>query len=269
MITGTLTEAAFRKEARRWPHLRGLWRRNCSSTERGGSWGWDWDWDWIWHDEPAATPADAPSSGGATIQTLSAPQFLTLVQPVRMVHCRSDDDGTGSLDPDTDAWDEEGVIVGDELTVPTAPKAIRREGFQEWQIHIVYSCTWQVPVLYFNARHVDGRPATWQEVRPLLPVSLDAVEAGAAVWPSVTQEAHPGTGTPCFMLHPCHTAARMKGMMKNTGSAAGSDDRCESHEREEKDSTRTSRYLLCWFSMVAPAVGLSVPPPFFQEYARY
>jgi len=272
--------AAFTAEAGRWPHLRDTWGRSIGAEEHLG-----WDWDWIWHESEVSpdTSDSKRDSLDPVISPRSQPPYLTLARPLRRTVRRSHAEPLPF--PDESLWDEEeDVIAGDELTMPPMPATRSGNHTQEWHIHILYSSTWHVPVLYFNARHVDGRPATWEEVRALLPTSLDEAEGEcSSLWPYVTQEAHPATGEPCFMLHPCQTAACVGEMLAGGGArgAHGSREAVSGKSSTSASSTSsgggggggggdccgdgaTVPYLLCWFSMVAPAVGLSVPPLFFR-----
>lgn len=283
-----LAEQEFQSEARRWPHLVGLWKR-CSSEYGLAS----WDWEWIWHETPEVTTVSSNKdrlnlSNATSLLPRRRAQYLELAHPVLMPRYRSarllsyeseklwkeDSTVTGdegaqarvedklekpSESEDEGGWEEGDVLTGDELTAAICQD---NADVQEWKIHIVYSETWRVPVLYFNARHVDGCPACWEEVCPFLPESLresiSVEDTQAASWPFVTQEIHPGTGEPWFMLHPCQTAARMESLVVNNKYL-------QEESNTSQDRMQKRQYLLPWFCMVSHCMGLSVPPRFFQE----
>jgi ubiquitin-like-conjugating enzyme ATG10 len=148
---------------------------------------------------------------------------------------------------------------------------------QEWCVDVTYSPTWRVPVLYFTARrhrsqvccNCSERPLTWAEIAVHLPQALhedllnscsgsedtrvsnaSSVGSEVGMWPLLTEELHPITGFPCFMLHPCATAGRMACLnlpQQNTST-----------------SNRGNRlYLLTWLTIFGPAVGLTVSPSFY------
>jgi len=195
-------------------------------------------------------------------------------------------------------WEEEGVIVADACTLAVRTPAVQEEGeaageagagrLQAWDVGIVYSEAWRVPALYFSARDASGSGATprgggtddgtgggngaklplrLRDVAPLLPFAVpgfgpppgEDVGFGSAAWPKVTAEAHPRTGEPCFMLHPCHTAVRMAALL---ASRMDSSDTADSAAQGPSPQNQPA-YLLSWLSMVGPAVGIHVPPHLF------
>lgn len=78
------------------------------------------------------------------------------------------------------------------------------------QYSVVWHEIYQVPVLYIGGCHADGRPLTLPELCQDLPQLVDYDDASLAKWAYLTATAHPVTGGPSFMLHPCQTAARMQ-----------------------------------------------------------
>ncbi|XP_056395085.1 ubiquitin-like-conjugating enzyme ATG10 [Hyla sarda] len=107
-----------------------------------------------------------------------------------------------------------------------------------YEYHILYSISYQAPVLYFRASFLDGTPLT-----------LDAIWNGVhdsykprllhGPWETITQQEHPILGQPFFALHPCRTNEFMS-------SIQGSTD-------------REGNYIISWLSTVGPVVGLSLP----------
>lgn len=107
------------------------------------------------------------------------------------------------------------------------------------EYHVVYSESYQVPVLYFNAFHSNGKLLSLEEIWNSVPgpfqerVRLDG-------WSTITQQEHPILGRPFFQLHPCHTADLMK-------------------QTQAMNTHSKSNYIITWLSSVGPVVGLNLP----------
>ena len=108
------------------------------------------------------------------------------------------------------------------------------------EYHIVYSDSYSVPVLYFNAHHITGQSLLHHELG-LLFSSFHAATMKNQIWTTLTQVEHPILQTPFFMLHPCKTAA----LMSNVTPTASV---------KVKEGT----YLVQWMSSICPAVGLPI-----------
>ncbi|XP_069043608.1 ubiquitin-like-conjugating enzyme ATG10 isoform X2 [Lepisosteus oculatus] len=110
-----------------------------------------------------------------------------------------------------------------------------------YEYHVVYSCSYRVPVLYFRASTLEGRP-----------LGLEEIWAGVhehyrerllqGPWDTITQQEHPLLGQPFFALHPCRTQEFMSPIV----TAA-------------KGENRSLNYIAAWLSVVGPVVGLSLP----------
>ncbi|XP_031465390.1 ubiquitin-like-conjugating enzyme ATG10, partial [Phasianus colchicus] len=110
-----------------------------------------------------------------------------------------------------------------------------------YEYHVLYSSSYQVPVLYFRACFLDGRPLTLDEIWKSVHVCYQArLQEGP--WDTITQQEHPLLGQPFFVLHPCRTNEFMCSVM------AGS----------QKDN-RHRNYIVLWLSTVGPVVGLNLP----------
>ncbi|KAI8356744.1 autophagocytosis associated protein [Choanephora cucurbitarum] len=69
--------------------------------------------------------------------------------------------------------------------------------------HIVYSTSYQVPVLYFRAFYLDGTPLSQDEIyQSIVPKSQQDV--------ALSQSDHPLLGTPYWYIHPCQTRTAME-----------------------------------------------------------
>ncbi|XP_077144680.1 ubiquitin-like-conjugating enzyme ATG10 isoform X2 [Ranitomeya variabilis] len=107
-----------------------------------------------------------------------------------------------------------------------------------YEYHVLYSISYQAPVLYFRASFLDGAPLTldaiWDRVHDSYKPRLLH-----GPWETITQQEHPILGQPFFVLHPCRTNEFMS-------SVQGSTD-------------REGNYITSWLSTVGPVVGLSLP----------
>ncbi|XP_056149661.1 ubiquitin-like-conjugating enzyme ATG10 [Lampris incognitus] len=111
----------------------------------------------------------------------------------------------------------------------------------QYEYHILYSCSYRVPVLYFRASSLEGRSVSlqelWSTVHPNYRLRLQHNPLN-----TITQQEHPLLGQPFFVLHPCRT----EGFMKPVLQAA-------------LQESRQVNYLVSWLSVVGPVVGLEVP----------
>ncbi|KAG9262927.1 ubiquitin-like-conjugating enzyme ATG10 isoform X1 [Astyanax mexicanus] len=110
-----------------------------------------------------------------------------------------------------------------------------------YEYHVLYSSSYQVPVLYFTASTLDGRllslEEVWNSVHPDCRTQLLNEP-----WNTLTQQEHPVLGQPFFMLHPCRTEEFMQPILETA--------------RREK---RRINYVVTWLSVVGPMVRLVVP----------
>ncbi|KAL4822774.1 hypothetical protein H8958_011903, partial [Nasalis larvatus] len=111
----------------------------------------------------------------------------------------------------------------------------------KYEYHVLYSCSYQVPVLYFRASFLDGRPLTlkdiWEGVHECYKTRLLQ-----GPWDTITQQEHPILGQPFFVLHPCKTNEFMAPVLKNS-----------------RKINQNVNYITSWLSIVGPVVGLNLP----------
>lgn len=111
----------------------------------------------------------------------------------------------------------------------------------KYEYHVLYSCSYQVPVLYFRASFLDGSPLTlqdiWEGVHECYKTRLLQ-----GPWDTISQQEHPILGQPFFVLHPCKTTEFMTPVLKNS-----------------QKINRSINYITSWLSIVGPVVGLSLP----------
>ncbi|XP_072514744.1 ubiquitin-like-conjugating enzyme ATG10 isoform X2 [Salminus brasiliensis] len=110
-----------------------------------------------------------------------------------------------------------------------------------YEYHVLYSSSYQVPILFFTVSTLDGRLLSleelWNTIHP-------AYKKQLLQWPwdTLTQQEHPILGQPFFMLHPCHTEEFMRPVLQMANA--------------EK---RRINYIVTWLSIVGPMVKLEVP----------
>ena len=144
---------------------------------------------------------------------------------------------------DISAPDEDNIVEDDDA-------ATLSNANTQWicyQYSVVYSESYQVPVMYFTASWPDGRQLqvdqVWEQVNPeSAPGVIDKLS-------TLTQTEHPLLGMPCYHVHPCNTATLMASVIT---------DDTNSDEPEVKWQTR---YLVMWLSLVSPLVNLPVISP--------
>jgi len=144
-----------------------------------------------------------------------------------------------------DLFDEWKLIKDPEVY---ASRVSRMESGLRLEHHILYSPSYQTPVMYFRAYDVSGQLVTDAET------VVDGLNAAAFSYnpdkqdtdcntklprlmlaaAGLTQMPHPlRGGTPFFQVHPCKTAEWMA------------------------NCPATTNYVISWLSHVAPAVGIS------------
>ncbi|XP_046840484.1 ubiquitin-like-conjugating enzyme ATG10 isoform X2 [Xenia sp. Carnegie-2017] len=114
-----------------------------------------------------------------------------------------------------------------------------------FEYHVVYSYSYNVPVLYFSAWKQDGKLLSLENIWENVPlVHRDFLKYDK--WSFITQQEHPILGRPYFLVHPCHTANLIMQLLMNV-----------------PDSKRDNlSYLTTWLTAVGPTVGLQLPLEF-------
>lgn len=102
--------------------------------------------------------------------------------------------------------------------------------------HIVYSTSYQVPVIYFKAFYSDGTPLSHKEIfQYIIPDSYqDAI---------ISQNDHPILSIPCWYVHPCDTRSLMKTMTFDS-----------------------SDYIKVWLSVYGPIVKCNISASMFLPF---
>ncbi|KAI8084603.1 autophagocytosis associated protein [Halteromyces radiatus] len=111
--------------------------------------------------------------------------------------------------------------------------------------HIVYSSTYQVPVLYFDAYFPDGTRLGLDEIYEYIvpqvyqdDLKISPIQAQGAI----TQADHPLLGRPFWYIHPCDTQTLLQTIMQDVF---------------------IENYIKIWLSLVGPLVRCSVSPNLF------
>ncbi|XP_008431775.1 ubiquitin-like-conjugating enzyme ATG10 isoform X1 [Poecilia reticulata] len=111
----------------------------------------------------------------------------------------------------------------------------------QYEYHILFSCSYGAPVLYFRAFTLEGKSLAleemWSTIHPNYRLRLQNCPLSA-----ISQQEHPLLGQPFFFLHPCRTEEFMGLVLQAV-----------------QDQGRPVNYVLSWLSVVGPVVGLDVP----------
>eukprot|EP00079_Xenopus_tropicalis_P032506 XP_017946277.1 PREDICTED: ubiquitin-like-conjugating enzyme ATG10 isoform X2 [Xenopus tropicalis] len=139
-----------------------------------------------------------------------------------------------------DGWEWKSLkdIYNEDFDVSLVPQLTQESEVIHYEYHVLYSISYQAPVLYFRASFLDGKPLTldeiWARVHDCFRPSLLQ-----GPWETVTQQEHPILGQPFFVLHPCRTNEFMSTLQGSSG--------------------RDGNYIVSWLSTVGPVVGLYLP----------
>lgn len=123
-----------------------------------------------------------------------------------------------------------------------------------WHFSIVYSETWQAPVLFFHVHDLyRGEPCTRTLVVDYLS-KLHTQNQVSDSWEFCSQDEHPVTRMPSFFLHPCRTHERLQHLTR------------VAHPEIDKEEN-PAVVLLQWMSILLPSVGLAVSSAEFVKVA--
>lgn len=132
--------------------------------------------------------------------------------------------------------------LGDEHVQDNDTAALDGNNIQSicYHYNIVYSESYQVPVMYFTASWQDGKQLQLQEVWDQIPSTSDVINKLS----TLTQTEHPFLGIPCYHVHPCNTATMMSSVLDNKMEGSGV-------------LKWQTKYLMMWLSLISPVVNLS------------
>ncbi|KAH6771020.1 hypothetical protein C2S52_015823 [Perilla frutescens var. hirtella] len=115
-----------------------------------------------------------------------------------------------------------------------------------YDLHVVYSASYRVPILYLRAYRNDGQPLLLDVIEKDFPAD-SAQLLTTAKWTFITQEEHPELGRPWYTLHPCGTSEWMKLLLSSDTCLVG------------EDGMLVQKYLVSWFSVVGQVFGIKLP----------
>ncbi|KAK3831541.1 MAG: hypothetical protein J3R72DRAFT_454768 [Linnemannia gamsii] len=124
--------------------------------------------------------------------------------------------------------------------------------------HIVFSPSYQVPVLYFNAYRPDGATISLEDIYDsLVPEEWRGAIRNAGLNGGISQQDHPVLNTPYFYMHPCETVPLMETIIQNQSSSSNS---IVTGAKGDGSSTSVlENYIMTWLSFTGQAIGVSVP----------
>jgi len=150
-----------------------------------------------------------------------------------------------------DNWKYEKVGENDTAIVLKKDKIVTTFEGNHYNVeyHVVYSQSYNVPVLYFRLYDSSGQSVVdnSEAIRILCTTKTNRKQLESFKWESLTQQMHPILHVPFFQLHPCHTETWMK-ILSDT---------------EEEPLPKKINYLVTWLSFVGNNVGIHLP----LEYA--
>ncbi|KAL9915935.1 autophagy-related 10 [Glossina fuscipes fuscipes] len=107
------------------------------------------------------------------------------------------------------------------------------------EYHVVYSVTYQVPVLYLQAHHDDGKIISLEKAWDIFQAARgdETQYTRQRMLNILTQMEHPVLFKPCLCLHPCRTAELLA-------------------------KTKSSNRIITFISLMGPYVQLKLPPAY-------
>ncbi|KAG0338809.1 hypothetical protein BG004_007066 [Podila humilis] len=116
--------------------------------------------------------------------------------------------------------------------------------------HIVFSPSYQVPVLYFNAfKQDDNSPITLNEIyTSLVPKEWQETVRNSGLSGGISQQDHPIFNIPYYYMHPCETVSLMETVIKANPVRFTTDQ-----------ETVLQSYIATWLSFTGQAIGLALP----------
>ncbi|CAO3564700.1 unnamed protein product [Mortierella alpina] len=113
--------------------------------------------------------------------------------------------------------------------------------------HIIFSPSYQVPVLYFNAYRRDGTAISLEEIYgSLVPEEWRSSIRDAGLNGGISQQDHPILNVPYFYMHPCETVPLMETIAL-------------SQAEESNSRSFIENYIMTWLSFTGQAIGISIP----------
>ncbi len=136
----------------------------------------------------------------------------------------------------------------DDIIDPAVAKHTGTQHTVNVEYHIVYSDSYEVPILYFNAMQLNGKQLALDDIWKIVSTTLTSTSTDR--WSLISQQEHPLLCRPFYHVHPCHTAKVMGQALSITSGS-----RNTSCSNEHSNGVN---YLISWLSVFGPLVGLSV-----------
>ncbi|KAG0034287.1 hypothetical protein BGZ81_005391 [Podila clonocystis] len=177
-------------------------------------------------------------------------------------HNATDTENDENLPPhaDADLLDSLASIGDVEEEEDESQLSVSRDGadgeFLSVSYHIVFSPSYQVPVLYFNAFTSDGTtPVGLDQIyQSLVPHEWRDTVRNAGLSGGISQQDHPIFNIPYYYMHPCETVSLMEMVLAANPRRFGT-----------QEAFLTS-YITAWLSFTGQAIGLSLPVEIAKEY---
>jgi ubiquitin-like-conjugating enzyme ATG10 len=170
---------------------------------------------------------------GWTLHNKDAPEATYLVKKIFVPNTDKKSDVSQSLllleEPVDDVLEDVNVITES------------GSGMITWEYHVLYSHSYSVPILYFNAWTNDGRLLSLEDVWSRVHSNFQDLLQESR-WSVLTQQEHPVLRKPFYMLHPCRTAQFLACF-----------------------HGRSANIVITWLSTVGPAVGLTFGPQYAES----
>ncbi|XP_078447499.1 autophagocytosis-associated family protein isoform X2 [Wolffia australiana] len=117
-----------------------------------------------------------------------------------------------------------------------------------YDYHILYSFSYNVPMLYFRGYQYDGQQLQLEEIMADFSLSSSIGSLTESTWTFITTEDHPFLHRPWHMLHPCATRDWMSLLFSDSSPLL-----------DCRQTVIQKHYLPSWLSVVGQVVGLKIP----------
>ncbi|KAF8931342.1 hypothetical protein BGZ52_012797 [Haplosporangium bisporale] len=187
---------------------------------------------------------------------------LSHLQHTHKVADAENNEENGSTNTSTDLQLLDLASIGDDLEdeEDESQLSVSKDGahdeFLSVSYHIVFSPSYQVPVLYFNAfkSNDESAPVGLEHIyQSLVPHEWRDTVRNAGLSGGISQQDHPIFNIPYYYMHPCETVSLMETVLK------ANQNRFDSQEAFLKS------YIAAWLSFTGQAIGLSLPIEIARE----
>ncbi|KAJ7988405.1 hypothetical protein DPEC_G00323200 [Dallia pectoralis] len=204
-------------------------------------------WSWHWVKDPDEGYLRKIALGTGKLRTSSNPNQISEQYP-QGTGSNQRQERTASLSLHTDDEDDDERYDDDyDAGAVCCMQEGGRSDVIRYEYHVLYSSSYQTPVLYFRASTLEGRSLSLEEVWDgVHPNYMQRLQHGP--WDTITQQEHPLLGQSFFVLHPCRTEEFMMPVLQAA-----------------LEEQRPVNYVVTWLSVVGSVVGLHVPLSYCTE----